>query len=437
MIRFRHLIGFVFVVFAIPMAYAQTASLSGRVTDPQGGAVIGTPVTLIPTAGNARITQTIEDGSFSFPNLPPGDYTLQVDAAGFAIARQRVAIAAAPVTLNVMLQVAGIFEDVSVTGATTTTLARPTLTGSRLGLTLLEMPASVHIISGDEIRERADTSVAEAKSRAVGIVTQADPGNGGGSVSARGFGGVGSVMQLFDGDQLFVGAGTVTFPFDPWTVDRIEVLGGPSSVLYGTGAIGGVVNVVPRKPNTLFRENEFRIVGGSQNTFRAAVDSAGPINERAAYRVDVSHNRSDGWVDRGESDSTAISASLHYEISPTLALTISEDYGYQNPDTYFGTPSMNGGVDESLRERNYNVADADIWYKDNWTQARAEWSPSQTFRLRSAFQFLDTDRHWKNLENYTIDPGTGTVFREAYLEIFHRQRQYGNRTDAVINLHAP
>ena len=60
---------------------------------------------------------------------------------------------------------------------------------------------------------------------------------------ARGFSGVTSVMWLYDGTQLFIGSGTVTFPFDPWTVDRIEVLGGPASVMYGNGAIGGVINV--------------------------------------------------------------------------------------------------------------------------------------------------------------------------------------------------
>src|SRR5437762_4039589 len=117
---------------------------------------------------------------------------------------------------------------------------------------------------------------------------QGDPGNGGGAVVARGFGGVGSVMQLFDGDQLFVGSGTVTFPFDPWTVDRIEVLGGPASVMYGNGAIGGVINVIPRKPNRQGFEHTARLTGGSNNTWRAAVDTTGPINSRMAYRLDLS-----------------------------------------------------------------------------------------------------------------------------------------------------
>ncbi len=274
--------------------------------------------------------------------------------------------------------------------------------------------------------------MADAQSRAVGVTSQADPGNGGGSVAARGFGGVGSVMQLFDGDQLFVGAGTVTFPFDPWTVERIEVLGGPASVLYGSGAVGGAVNVVPRKPNMVSRQNVVRLSGGSFNTWRGAVDTTGPINDRASYRVDLSHNRSEGWVDRGDSNSTAISASLRVELSPRLVLTASEDYGHQSPALYFGTPSTAGRVDEALRETNYNVSDADIWYKDNWTQAKVEWRPTPNARIRSGVQFLATDRHWRNVENYAIDSASRSVFRETYIEILHHQKQYGNRTDAVF-----
>jgi iron complex outermembrane recepter protein len=175
-----------------------------------------------------------------------------------------------------------------------TTVEQPAPTATRLGLTPLETPASVAILPGEVIRERGDLTVQDARARAVGVTTLSDPGNGGGDASARGFSGVNSVMQLFDGQQLFVGAGTVTFPFDPWTVDRIEVLGGPSSVLYGNGAIGGVVNVVPRQPNPLRRENAVRIAGGSFTTFRGAFDSAGPIDRATSYRFDVSQNYANG-----------------------------------------------------------------------------------------------------------------------------------------------
>lgn len=53
-------------------------------------------------------------------------------------------------------------------------------------------------------------------------------------------------MTLFDGARLYTGAGTQTFPVDPWMVERIEVIRGPASVLHGEGATGAVINVIPK-----------------------------------------------------------------------------------------------------------------------------------------------------------------------------------------------
>ena len=165
----------------------------------------------------------------------------------------------------------------------------------------------------------------------VGVTSQSAPGNGGGSRQSRGFGGLNSVMKLYDGAQLFVASGTLTFPFDTWSVERLEFLGGPASVMYGNGAIGGVINVIPRRPNRYTTENAARLAFGSRNTVRAAFGRGGPINDRVAYRVDVSHNRTDGWVDRGESNNTAVSGSVSFAATPRLDITVSEDYGYQQP----------------------------------------------------------------------------------------------------------
>lgn len=414
-------------------AFAQTASIAGRAVDAQGAAVGDALVTATSAAGRVSTARTAADGGFTFDQLAPAEYTVRVEAPGFSPWTQRVTTAPAASPIVVTLQVAGLSESISVVGVAAARLTQPTLTGSRLGLTPLETPASVQIISGEAIRERGDQTVADAKTRAVGVTMQGDPGNGGGAVVARGFGGVGSVMQLFDGDQLLVGAGTVTFPFDPWTVERIEVLGGPSSVLYGNGAIGGVVNVVPRKPNPYSREGSARVALGSFNTWRGAIDAAGPLDDRTSYRLDLSANRSSGWVQDNDSRTLALSASLRRQLRSTLSLTVSEDFGHQRPGEYFGTPTINGGIDESRKDVKYNVGDAAIMYRDNWTQARLEWQPSPTVRARTSLQLLATNRHWRNAEEYVYNPATRLIDRDSYIEIFHRQRQYGNRTDVVVS----
>ena len=81
-------------------------------------------------------------------------------------------------------------------------LNTPTTAGSRLNLTALQTPGSVESQTGTQIRERGDASVQDAISRATGISRTGTPGDGGTSLSARGFTGQGSVMQLYDGQRL-------------------------------------------------------------------------------------------------------------------------------------------------------------------------------------------------------------------------------------------
>jgi iron complex outermembrane receptor protein len=302
-------------------------------------------------------------------------------------------------------------------------------TGSRLDLSPLLTPASIEVLSGDVIRQRGDSSIVESVTRAAGITSEATPGDGGTALSARGFVGHNSIMHLLDGARLFVGAGTVTFPFDPWSVDRIEVLHGPASVMYGQGAIGGVVNIVSREPNTDAQQAQVELAFGEDSRSRAAVDLTGPLNDDWAYRFDVSYNQADNWIDRGDTDSLAISATLQWDVSDTLRLSLSHDYGDQNPLEYFGTPLLEGRLDESLRHENYNVRDAKIHYRDAWTRLKAQWQASEKVQVNNQIYYLDADRQWRNVEEYEFNPDSGEIDRFSYIGIVHRQEQVGDTAD--------
>ncbi|MFI7868933.1 TonB-dependent receptor plug domain-containing protein, partial [Ectopseudomonas khazarica] len=140
-----------------------------------------------------------------------------------------------------------------------TDLNTPTSAGSRLELSALQTPASTTSLSGAEVRGRNNRSVQDAVTRTPGISSIGTPGNGGTALSARGFTGHSATMQLYDGTRQYVGAGTVTFPVDTWSVQRIDVLRGPASVLYGEGATGAVINVVPKKPFAGPIHNQLRL----------------------------------------------------------------------------------------------------------------------------------------------------------------------------------
>ncbi len=241
-------------------------------------------------------------------------------------------------------------------------LQTPTRSGSRLALSALETPASTSSLSGAEVRERNNLTVQDAVTRTPGISSIGNPGNGGTALSARGFTGHSAVMQLYDGTRQYVGAGTVTFPVDTWSVARVDVLRGPASVLYGEGATGAVTNVVPKKPFAGEVLNHLRLGYGSDDRRQAALDSGGSLSDALSYRFTLNQQASNGWVDRGDSESLALSAAVRWEASEDLSFTLSHDQGDQQPERYFGTPLVAGQYRESLRDHNYNVDNAEIRY---------------------------------------------------------------------------
>jgi len=293
-----------------------------------------------------------------------------------------------------------------VFAAPTLNLTGISTAGSRLGLTRLQTPASVEVISAETIAERGQQNILDAVTQnATGFTASPAPGNGGVSFNTRGFTGLGSVMTLYDGTQLYIGAGTVTFPFDTWSTERIEVLRGPASVMYGAGAVGGAINVVSKLPLWVPR-NQAEISLDSNMTRRIAVDSGGPVSKDVAYRITASGNMSDGWVDRDNTSNVALHAVVQIRQNEDVTWTLSTDYGDRNPSRYFGTPLINGKLDESLRFKNYNVSDSHIRYQDSWNQVKTEWQVADGISIQNTLYYLNSKRHWKDVESYAYNPAT-------------------------------
>src|SRR5437762_11674623 len=104
-------------------ALAQTSSVTGSVADQQGGAVINAQVSLAATGQAARITRSVADGTFTFNQVRPGQYTIQVEAAGFTAWTQSVMVSSTPIPVSVTLQVASVIQDINVVESGAATLA--------------------------------------------------------------------------------------------------------------------------------------------------------------------------------------------------------------------------------------------------------------------------------------------------------------------------
>ncbi len=320
-----------------------------------------------------------------------------------------------------------------VTGVIENPLLQEAPTGSRLDLTPLETPASVYSVDGDSIRARGDIDFNDAVTRAPGLAQSQSPGSGSIDITSRGFGGS-SVLQLFNGVRLFPNNGSLSFPFDTWNVERIEVLTGPGSVLYGQGAMGGVINVIPKSANFDRIEVEGEFGYGSFDTRRAAIGLSAPIAKSLAFRVDASLRASDGYVDRGDSESLAVSGSLEFRPSDAFSLVLRHDHGDQEPMNYWGTPLANGTtLDTSIRERNYNVKDAVLDFRDDRTQISLDWAASDSLSFSGTAFHLTSRRQWENAEYYEYDADAELVLQADNLGIIHDVEQTGGQAHLKLD----
>ncbi len=305
--------------------------------------------------------------------------------------------------------------------------------GSRLGTRMLDLPASVSVISKEALQVKGDFSGLSAVTRAPGFAASASPGNGGTSTSVRGFNGHSSVVNTYDGTRLYVGAGTVSFPADTWTVERIEVLRGPGSVINGIGAIGATVNFVPKKPTFEPIRSEVAVTAGSFDLQRYALGSGGQIDENFAYRLDAVYHSTDGYIDRADEERRAVAGALLWKLSEDLQVRLSVDWADTEAAPYWGTPLVDGDIPNDIRRNNYNVADGLVEYEDTWPRVHVAWQINDSVRLRSDVYYLEADRHWRNAESYAYVEETGLVDREFYLEILHDQEQLGTRNDLLFD----
>jgi iron complex outermembrane recepter protein len=305
-------------------------------------------------------------------------------------------------------------------------LKAKTSTGSRLGLTNLETPASVETLDAETVKLRGDFSIREAVSRTTGFTDISNLGTGI-AYSARGFTGNNSVAQAEDGIRLLVAATTITYPSDSWGYDRFEVLRGPASVLFGDASVGGIVNSIRKAPSREFSLQSL-VSGGTQGAYRLGIGGTAPVGEVAAVRIDASASGGQGHVDDGRYYSHKLMTNFEVKPSDTLKLNFIYDHSDENPIQYTGTPLRNGRIVSGLRDENFNIKDGAQEFLDDRLKAKLEWDISDSLKLTNVAYWFNSRRHWKNLEYFALDTSTNTVDRSGYTEIRHKQKQLGNQT---------
>lgn len=313
-------------------------------------------------------------------------------------------------------------------------LDTPIKTGSRLGLTSRETPASVSVSDRSVIEERGAKDTQDVINAMTGINASANPGYGS-FVAYRGFT-QNQITQLFNGINL--GYGSAARPVDAWIIDRVELIGGPSTFLYGAGAVGGSLNFISKLASRDEQAFDGRLRYGSYDDSEVAFgvnQALGGEEARNFLRLDYSHAQNNGYMDRNERKTDSVAVSLLSDLTPDLSHTLAFEYQEDSEDSpYWGSPVLqpvNGRmrIDEDRRFENYNVADGRYEQRVQWLRSILDYRLSDATSLQNTLYYYDAQRDYRNLEQYAYNADNSQVLRSSPYLQRHDQNVLGNRLE--------
>lgn len=306
------------LIFAAQAAFAQeSGGLRGKVMDGNGAVVPNAAVTL--KNSNTNQTQTIntnEAGEFVFDALAPGNYQVGVSAEGFAPVSESVRINGSR-QLDFKLAPRGFDEFVTVVSQDETYRASSATTAMRADIPLRDTPQSIQVVTQQTIQDQ-NAIVAETAVRNVSGVTV--PNTSGGRAedfTIRGFTSSGNTYR--DGIRNDFNSNRASAELS--NVERIEVLKGPASILYGKLDPSGVVNYVTKKPRT-DRYYSLQLTGGKFGLFRPQIDLGGAFNSSKTllYRFNGAYERNKTFRDFNERERFFAAPALTWVISDKTSL---------------------------------------------------------------------------------------------------------------------
>lgn len=345
-------------------------TISGRVVDLESGQPLSGANIVV--RGTFRGTATDEEGGFKIANLPPGVYSVVVSMIGYekaTISGIRVD-AAAEVQLDIKLKPTIIATEQIV------------ITASRREQSLREVPVSVSTVTAQQLAERITITVDDALRYVPGVNLLQDQVNIRGSTGySRGVGS--RVLLLLDGIPYLTGdTGEISWETIPvHQIDRIEVVKGAGSALYGSSALGGVINIITKEAPE-GKEIRFRLFSGlydqpqfpewrwsSKSRFNSGVigmlgGKSGPLSYvTSVYRgVDESYRENDAYHRWG------FYSKLKYDLSPTQSGGISVNYLDRTHGNFFWWKSLREATRPDDEQRNGNVTsrrgNLSLFYKE-------------------------------------------------------------------------
>ncbi|MEZ4765443.1 MAG: TonB-dependent receptor [Calditrichia bacterium] len=326
----KHLFILMLNAMLICQISAQTAEIIGRIVEADDRPLIGANVYL---EGTILGSATDNDGVFRISGVPEGRYSLVVNLIGYREYRSDISVSG---TARID---AGTIELVPTVIANEPVV----VTAGKYEQKIQDIPASISTVNQQELQARNITTIDQALAYVSGVNLN------GGQLSIRGSTGysrgAGSrVLMLIDGVPLLTAdTRDIVFSVVPtYLLDHVEVLKGAGSAVYGSSAIGGVINVITRdiddSPKFHLRtyggvysepsHNQWKWTNDTQFTNGVSASYSRKIN-KIGVLAGISRDEDDGYQLNNWSRRWSGSGKLQWEMSPFRRLTLSGNYMHQ------------------------------------------------------------------------------------------------------------
>ena len=273
----------------------------------------------------------------------------------------------------------------------------------------MDLPQSVQVLSQELISDQAARQTTDLY-RSISGVTQFSYSD----VTARGFR---QDQAIYDGVQ--------GDPFSEFgipqlfNIERVEVLKGPTGMLYGAGQPGGLLNYVTKKPK-FSDHTEFALFTGNDNLGGGFFDTTGAMNsdKTLAYRVGAYHQSKDSFRNHADEENTIISTGLTWLVNDQIDLTFQYDYLKQELSGRLrGVPVDDNG--NFLTDISYNANEkSDFQHlKANIFQVTANIEISDELTNTTVFRAFSNERTQQYHENLVLIGDLDTATKAAFLPL--------------------
>lgn len=278
-------------------------------------------------------------------------------------------------------------------------------TGTRTDTPLRDVPQSIQVVPQQVLEEQQVIRLNEALRNVSGV--RADDSFAGtrDRINIRGF-----LQDVFLRDGFRESQSSLR---ETANLERIEVLKGPASVLYGNLEPGGVVNLVTKKPlSEPYYFAELSV--GTYGFYRPNIDLSGPLNEDRTllYRLNAVYEGSDGFRDFDQNvDRVFVAPVFTWNISDNTDLTL--EFDYLNDERPFdeGLVALGTGIPDIPFDRIFQDPDARISIEELGVGYQLEHRFSENWTLRNRFRFLSSDSNDFRLTSWNVEEETEQLDR--------------------------